>query len=315
MFIFNTLIHAPQKRKAQNRAAQRAFRERKERHLKDLETKVDELEKASEATNHENGRLRAQVEKLNIELKEYRKRISVNTTKSGYSPPLATQQARNFYHSNEFSFAFPKFGDVPSSFLSNGSMVKTSSTTSPTQPATSTSNADIPATQRSNSAGSPSPAGVRESSRSFSIPSGNQSPSEIPQTFDNSFTANKVTFGGNTFEDLADLFSPSVLESASRSNSADYLSSRSVKSPSPVVRQDSAGTVGSQSHMPRAQRHSSSSMTASPISALSQNGLDSSTGTTPESFCDSPDNRKMSETMLNTISEETALQPKSEGKN
>lgn len=46
---------ASQKRKAQNRAAQRAFRERKERHLKDLETKVDELEKASESTNHENG--------------------------------------------------------------------------------------------------------------------------------------------------------------------------------------------------------------------------------------------------------------------
>ena len=33
------------KRKAQNRAAQRAFRERKEKHLKDLETKVEDLRK------------------------------------------------------------------------------------------------------------------------------------------------------------------------------------------------------------------------------------------------------------------------------
>ncbi|KAE9985133.1 hypothetical protein EG327_004801 [Venturia inaequalis] len=68
------------KRKAQNRAAQRAFRERKEKHLKDLETKVGELEKASDSANHENGLLRAQVERLQIELREYRKRLLMNSS-------------------------------------------------------------------------------------------------------------------------------------------------------------------------------------------------------------------------------------------
>ena len=74
------------KRKAQNRAAQRAFRERKEKHLKDLETKVQDLEKASETANNENSILRAQVEKMSAELREYRKRLS--TSGNGRSPPL-----------------------------------------------------------------------------------------------------------------------------------------------------------------------------------------------------------------------------------
>src|ERR1700712_3169434 len=81
-----------QKRKAQNRAAQRAFRERKEKHLKDLETKVDDLEKASESANHENSILRAQIEKMSMELREYRKRLSLtgsnrNTSLTGALPP------------------------------------------------------------------------------------------------------------------------------------------------------------------------------------------------------------------------------------
>ncbi|KAI5305924.1 DNA-binding transcription factor yap1, partial [Ascosphaera atra] len=64
------------KRKAQNRAAQRAFRERKEKHLKDLETKVEELEKASKTSTQENSLLKAQIVRLQTELKEYRKRLS-----------------------------------------------------------------------------------------------------------------------------------------------------------------------------------------------------------------------------------------------
>jgi AP-1-like factor len=71
-----------QKRKAQNRAAQRAFRERKEKHLQDLKLKVEELEKTSESTNHENGLLKAQVEKLQAELREYRKRVSMQSAVS-----------------------------------------------------------------------------------------------------------------------------------------------------------------------------------------------------------------------------------------
>ncbi|EEA25185.1 DNA-binding transcription factor yap1 [Talaromyces marneffei ATCC 18224] len=105
------------KRKAQNRAAQRAFRERKEKHLKDLETKVDELEKASQTANQENGLLRAQVERLQVELKEYRKRISWLSGGNGLSTmaAMSTMNSRNLsnLNNNDFYFDFPKFGDLP----------------------------------------------------------------------------------------------------------------------------------------------------------------------------------------------------------
>ncbi|KAK2736907.1 DNA-binding transcription factor yap1 [Myotisia sp. PD_48] len=111
------------KRKAQNRAAQRAFRERKEKHLKDLEVKVEHLEKQSRNTTNENTLLRAQVGKLQVELKEYRKRLSWINSGSSLSPTSSlygssTANTRNPSHSNnEFSFEFPKFGDLPGAHL------------------------------------------------------------------------------------------------------------------------------------------------------------------------------------------------------
>ncbi|KAF1808016.1 PAP1-domain-containing protein [Eremomyces bilateralis CBS 781.70] len=106
------------KRKAQNRAAQRAFRERKEKHLRDLETKVNELEQVSESTNHENGLLRAQVTRLQTELREYRKRLSLNASGLGASPPLrggltALSTSNGASSDNTFSFDFPRFGALP----------------------------------------------------------------------------------------------------------------------------------------------------------------------------------------------------------
>lgn len=62
------------KRKAQNRAAQRAFRERKEKHLRDLETKISQLEGETAAKNSENEFLRFQVQRLQNELKLYREK-------------------------------------------------------------------------------------------------------------------------------------------------------------------------------------------------------------------------------------------------
>ena len=117
-----------QKRKAQNRAAQRAFRERKEKHLKELEEKVQELEKASETTNHENANLRSLVDRLQTELKEYRKRVSLSNLSSG-SPTygLGQPHARtSFDLSNNFNFEFPKFGtplDEKQMSTSTGSVI------------------------------------------------------------------------------------------------------------------------------------------------------------------------------------------------
>ncbi|XEV03773.1 hypothetical protein FSHL1_009060 [Fusarium sambucinum] len=103
------------KRKAQNRAAQRAFRERKEKHLKDLETKVDELEKASQAANHENGMLRAQVERMTTELNQYKQKVTVlSTTKTlpREKVPFGSAAVSNLGDVN-FQFEFPKFGMLP----------------------------------------------------------------------------------------------------------------------------------------------------------------------------------------------------------
>ncbi|CAG8472061.1 1227_t:CDS:10 [Diversispora eburnea] len=55
------------KRKAQNRAAQRAFRERKERYVKELETKITELESLSAKSAQENQQLKTLVEQLQTE--------------------------------------------------------------------------------------------------------------------------------------------------------------------------------------------------------------------------------------------------------
>jgi AP-1-like factor len=116
------------KRKAQNRAAQRAFRERKEKHLKDLEDTVEKLQKNSDTANQENGLLRAQVERLQVELREYRKRLSwmASGTGNGISAmssnsiPNAPSKGSYGLQNNEFLFDFPKFGDLPGGHLFNG---------------------------------------------------------------------------------------------------------------------------------------------------------------------------------------------------
>jgi len=114
-----------QKRKAQNRAAQRAFRERKEKHLKDLETKVQELEKASETANHENELLKQKVEKMTAELNEYKKRVTLQTTSARPASMIASsnrafgQPIVNNINDVNFQFEFPKFGVLPGPPISN----------------------------------------------------------------------------------------------------------------------------------------------------------------------------------------------------
>ncbi|PVH75250.1 hypothetical protein DL98DRAFT_427927 [Cadophora sp. DSE1049] len=63
----DNMTPAQSRRKAQNRAAQRAFRERKERHVKDLEAKLAALEKNSANVAEENERLKLQLQKAATE--------------------------------------------------------------------------------------------------------------------------------------------------------------------------------------------------------------------------------------------------------
>ncbi|KAL9102306.1 MAG: hypothetical protein Q9163_002524 [Psora crenata] len=296
------------KRKAQNRAAQRAFRERKERHLKDLETKVDDLEKASEATNHENGRLRAQVEKLNMELKEYRKRLSLNSTVAGHSPPSAAPQgrARHSGSGNDIQFAFPKFGDLPgASFLNNGSLAKTSTPQHVAQrPSAYPSHPGVVRNNSSNSAHAISPTTTDGSL--------NQPLSENMPYQDSDIGLSTVN--NEKFDGLTSLFSPSLLETASRSNSGDYISGTGFHSTASSVKQGSSSSNSAPVQPPKARYASSASMTDSPSSSMSHAGLNSSCGTTPEPSGDSPDIRKSSEVALKTINEEMAGQNNTGGK-
>ncbi|KAM0193935.1 hypothetical protein ACHAPA_000260 [Fusarium lateritium] len=61
------LTPAQSRRKAQNRAAQRAFRERKEKHVKDLEAKLAGLEAAQQQSSVENERLKRDLQKMSTE--------------------------------------------------------------------------------------------------------------------------------------------------------------------------------------------------------------------------------------------------------
>ncbi|KAJ6264063.1 hypothetical protein Dda_0204 [Drechslerella dactyloides] len=67
---YDTMVltaNAAKKRKAQNRAAQRAFRERKERHVKELEEKLSSLEATSSNVLSENERLKRELQKITTE--------------------------------------------------------------------------------------------------------------------------------------------------------------------------------------------------------------------------------------------------------
>lgn len=69
------------KRTAQNRAAQRAYRERKERKMKDLEDKVADLEDTNIKVSTESDLLKAQIDLLKRELSRYRGHLDFSDLK------------------------------------------------------------------------------------------------------------------------------------------------------------------------------------------------------------------------------------------
>ncbi|KAK1710459.1 bZIP transcription factor [Colletotrichum lupini] len=81
---------AQSRRKAQNRAAQRAFRERKERHVKDLEAKLANLEAEAQQKSTENERLKREMQKISTENEILRATSSMNGHHSSASPEPRT---------------------------------------------------------------------------------------------------------------------------------------------------------------------------------------------------------------------------------
>ncbi|KAI1193018.1 hypothetical protein F5X97DRAFT_315464 [Nemania serpens] len=83
------LSPAQSRRKAQNRAAQRAFRERKERHVKDLEAKLASLEAAQSQTATENEKLKREMQKISTENEILRATSTVQAQQNGSMSPVA----------------------------------------------------------------------------------------------------------------------------------------------------------------------------------------------------------------------------------
>jgi AP-1-like transcription factor len=293
-----------QKRKAQNRAAQRAFRERKEKHLKDLETKVEDLEKTSETTNHENGLLRAQVERLQIELKEYRKRLSwISSSGQSGSPSLGSSApgaaARSSVNSNnDFQFEFPRFGDLPANHLftnpnsNSGNKSASNPTRSSTLPA-KPSSFGVPGVIGRNSFSSSSPKMPAPSYGS----TGNSplNPSNVSPPV----RSNQTFASDSSFDSFSGLFSPSILE-ASRQASAGYFPQTIAHTSNQASRKNSDQT-GAGTNI-RQYSNSSVSNTNSPASSYESQQNGSSIGTSPEPSLSSPA-QKVTDYGLNTINE------------
>ncbi|KAF9455370.1 hypothetical protein BDZ94DRAFT_1230954 [Collybia nuda] len=120
------------KRKEQNRAAQRAFRERKEKHVKDLEDKVAALEAKNEQALSENENLRDLLSRLqneNLSLKQSSFTFAV--------PKTAGTSTENAQASTSFASQSPAFSASSPAFSASSRLSvaqSPASTRSPTSP-------------------------------------------------------------------------------------------------------------------------------------------------------------------------------------
>ncbi|KAK8069746.1 bZIP transcription factor [Apiospora phragmitis] len=211
------------KRKAQNRAAQRAFRERKEQHLKDLETKVKELEEASATTNNENSQLRAQVEKMTMELNEYKKRVAVAPTprlSSGTSPKHHQHEVFgaglvNTMNDVNFQFEFPKFGLLP------GPSEVTSPTTGSKAPKRTTSTSSTTANGYAGQS-SPSTQDQATPSSTKSRENSTSQPKDATSKYSSNSNQSPYEVGGNASRTSLDSASYSIGGTASTSPSSSH---------------------------------------------------------------------------------------------
>ncbi|KAK5163877.1 DNA-binding transcription factor yap1 [Saxophila tyrrhenica] len=316
------------KRKAQNRAAQRAFRERKEKHLKDLETTVTDLTKAKEADKHENGLLKAQIERLQIELREYRKRLTLNGgSGANRSPPLSgtgapgrTNSGSPNYGGSAFSFDFPKFGALPGSQIfgnqsynnSSGSLAQRDSVTPPiTQSPSNNGSFSGPSNRQQSQAQSQSQSRSGSTGRSMSprsaSASNHASPSSQPGNINPAFTTYSTNnnmhgfastlpqMNGNGNDPFGDLFSPSILKTSSVDSNGNYFNNTPQTNGSAKVDNSGGGeTIAGLNRVFQFNSNGSTSDSASPSASSASQwnaNANSSCDTSPEPSHDSPANK------------------------
>lgn len=274
---------------------------------------MDHLEKVSESTNQENGLLRAQVEQLQIELKEYRKRLSwvgssgqSGSSFLGSSAPAAAARTSINSKQNDFQFEFPRFGDPSADYVVSNSSTGVQSVAQSTRSSTLSSKASnyaVPGVVGRNAVPYLSPQMPSPQMTSPSSGSNSKSPENAPSTL--LLVSDFQSRASNsTLDSFSGLFSPSILE-ASRQASIGYFPPTTAKNSNQVARKhfdhNSPGT--------NVRQHSTSSIsnTDSPTSSHESQQNFSSIGTSPEPSLSSPC-QKVTEYGLNTISEETQPQ-------
>ncbi|KAK3941641.1 transcription factor PAP1-domain-containing protein [Diplogelasinospora grovesii] len=268
------------KRKAQNRAAQRAFRERKEKHLKDLETKVQELEHASKAANNENELLRAKVEKMTVELNEYKKRVSLlasgRTTMQGLPKPFGAPFVNNINDVN-FQFEFPKFGALPG------------------PPTVGNNNNNSNANANTNGNGVKSSQSSKRNSNDQLSPMDKSNSGDNAVSRNNSSSYSQIGLDSQAKEDLANLSAGLFTPPLTNGNAVN----------------------GSRSSMDSHFSMGGATTTSSPSASSNSNmgGPSSSCGTSPEPFTQSPMGFKPVDTLTTIGEEQPSLHSSTQGEN
>lgn len=268
---------------------------------------MEDLEKASEIANQENALLRAQVERHQVELKEYRKRLSwisnsglnnnLPSPRSG-APGAAARDSFN-QNGNNFQFEFPRFGDPPRNQASGDSNsdsknirvnISNRSATLPTK----SSNFGVPGVVGRNSLSGPSP--IRSTSNHTSTRNSPQNATNAspPIRSDQTFT------GDSSFDSFSALFGPEILE-ASRQPLRGYFP----QTLATTSHQVSQKNPDQKSPGPNAREYSTSStsQTDSPASSYESHQNGSPTGTSPEPSLNSP-GQKVTDYGLRTVGEE-----------
>lgn len=248
------------------------------------------------------------MERLQVELKEYRKRLSW-VSSNGLNRSQFNAQNQNRLSSvnsqNDFQFEFPKFGDLPSlqgtnklndtkessRQKSNGNLPGSSSSS----PATSTH-------QNVNAARSNSTKSQRNPTASFGSVS--QSP-VMNNTISASPSPMNRQNNSGSVDSLTGLFSPSVLEASRHASLGGYFP-QSAQPGFNNVSQPARTTLDNNNATGRVTgvySNSTASTSDSPGSSAESHNAISSIGTSPEPSLNSPAN-KLTEFNLNPISEE-----------
>ena len=276
---------------------------------------MGELTRAQEADKHEKGLLKAQVDRLQVELREYRRRTLTSGSGANRSPPLTaygTQNRSNSnpsgYPSNNFQFDFPKFGALPGSqifgqALSNGSNSNRASATPPlTQsPTGSISGPSQPQTRENSNARSMSPKSISGSNTGSPSHMANLNPSFTTYSTNNNmhgFASTLPQMKGNANDPFGDLFSPSILKSASMDSTGQYfgggMQMNSTANLNGVTDISGGDSTAGLNRAFQFNSGSSASDTASPSASSASQwnaNANSSTGTSPEPSHNSPSNQ------------------------